>query len=326
MQQLKTELKNTFTSYWHYLALQKAVQLGVFECISNGALSLENIAYCLNLDKKPLFHLLEFLTEQSYFDKKNAQYALTEKGQILTVAHPESLRNACLLWGQEHLVAWQNLDFTLKTGKPSFEHLYKEPFFDYLQNKPEKLQNYHQAMADYARDDYANLAACVDFSAHQTVADVGGGIGVLTHIIAKTNPNTQCILFDLPAVVQLIAPSQQQGITIYSGSFFEALPFKTDAIILSRVLHDWNDEKASEILTNCKNALKPNGKIYIIEIMQNETTAHLLSLNMLAMCESFERTFDEYKNLLHRQNYHIIATKQLNTLQKILICQCNIPT
>jgi C-methyltransferase len=51
----------------------------------------------------------------------------------------KSLKYACMNWSGEHLTAWQNLDFSIKTGNSSFEEIYKKPFFDFLNDNPEKL-------------------------------------------------------------------------------------------------------------------------------------------------------------------------------------------
>jgi len=324
MQTDKAQLKQIFTSYWHFLALFQACKLNLFEFIKDNTVSLQDISVQLSIKNQPLFHLIEFLIEEGYLVKCNQKHFLTSKGELLTENHPESLKNACLLWGQEHLNAWQHLDFTLKTGKPSFEKLYEKPFFKYLQKNPKKLRNYHLAMRDYAKDDYAEICSVIDFSNHRNLADVGGGVGTVTSLIKESNPNIDCILFDLPEVVELIDRASISKFTVFSGSFFEPLPFTTNAILLSRVLHDWNDNDAKAILKNCCQALSKEGTIYIIEILQNETTAHLLSLNMLAMCESYERTLDEYQGLLQAINFEIIETKLLNSLQKIMICQSRI--
>lgn len=47
-----------------------------------------------------------------------------------------------------------------------------------------------------------------------------------------------------------------------SGSFFDKIPSQSEVIILSRVLHDWNNEKAGIILKNCYDALPIGGTIY----------------------------------------------------------------
>ncbi|MEA3450998.1 MAG: methyltransferase, partial [Bacteroidota bacterium] len=131
-------------------------------------------------------------------------------------------------------------------------------------------------------------------------------------------PTKNCILTDLPEVTNLIK-FKPSNLTVLNENFFNPFSFKADAIILSRILHDWNDNKAKIILKNCYNALNQNGKLFVIEIIQNEISANLLSLNMMLMTESFERTFKEYNSLLKKNNFEIKSKIKLNELQTILI-------
>jgi C-methyltransferase len=321
MEDLKSELKSMFTSYWYFLAVQKACQLSIFDTIAKANYSLSELVEELYLNKKTLQYLLAFLEEQDYIMLVEGYYLLSSKGELLTEKNPNSLKNACILWGEEHLNAWQNLDYTLRSGLPSFDLLYGYCFFNYLKKDIKKLKNYHLAMSEYAKDDYKKLPDIIDFSIHKNLIDVGGGLGKLVQYVAQKNPMTVCYLFDLEEVTSLIK-EKNKDFTILSGSFFDPFPFNTDAIILSRVLHDWDDEKALLILENCQKALSENGKIYIIEITTEATPAHLLSLNMAAMCNSYERHLRDYQNLLSSLFMEIIEIKQLNLLQKILVCQC----
>lgn len=65
-------------------------------------------------------------------NQSNDSYVVNELSELLTDNHPESLKYACLNWAGEHLTAWQNLDFSIETGKSAFEKVYGKPFFDYL--------------------------------------------------------------------------------------------------------------------------------------------------------------------------------------------------
>ena len=96
---------------------------------------------------------------------------------------------------------------------------------------------------------------------------------------------------------------------------------KTDAIILSRILHDWNDEKALQILKNCFNTLTDKGTLYVIEncIDKTKIDISLLSLNMTIMCESYERTSKEYCSLANKINFKLYQEIKLNELQTIII-------
>ena len=46
---IKARLKNTFTSYWHYLALQKACQFNIFDVIESELLTLDELIKELRL-------------------------------------------------------------------------------------------------------------------------------------------------------------------------------------------------------------------------------------------------------------------------------------
>lgn len=314
----KDELKNTFTAYWHFLAVRAACEVGVFEMLAKQAASAVQLREALSLADTPMSFLLSFLEEENYISENQGVYTLSEKGALLTEAHPESLKNACLLWGQEHLTAWQNLSFTLRTGKSSFEAIFQTPFFSYLGNKDKVKENYHLAMREYARDDYKNITNCIDFSAHKTIADVGGSLGEVIGYIAEKEPEANCILFDLPEVVKNVSSNNFE---VIGGDFFKPLPFLADAILLCRVLHDWGTESAVSILSHCKKALKPSGKIYVTEILQNKIKTDLLSLNMLLICGSTERTEEEYCSLFTRAGLKYLGKKPLNALQHILIAE-----
>jgi C-methyltransferase len=272
--------------------------------------------HSLNEDK--LLLLLNALYNSDYLDKKGDYFKVNSISEFLTDNNPESLKYACLNWSAEHLNAWQNLDFSIKTGNSSFEEIYKKPFFDFLNDNPEKLHAYHKAMYQYAKDDYKKLPYIIDFSKHKSVMDIGGGYGAVLENIKAENPSVECILFDLPIVIEKVSNQEIQKI---GGSFFEKIPFQSEAIILSRVLHDWNDEKANIILKNCFEALPNNGALYVIENCSDKIKIDLslLSLNMTVMCESYERTSAQYISPCENVGFQFDSVTKLNELQTILI-------
>ena len=318
--QIKNELKKTFTSYWEYLTLRAACQLNIFDKINDKAKTIEQLVKQTNTNNLVLEKLVFALIDFNTIYIKGDKIYLTQRGELLTDKHPESMKQACILWGNEHLRAWQDLTYTVKTGKPVFDKIYGESFFDYLRNNEIKLDNYHKAMAEYAIDDYKNILEMINFSKYNTISDIGGGLGVLIEIIAKIYINKKCVLFELPEVIDLIK-AKNNFVRYVKGDFFKPLNFKSDALLLSRILHDWNDDKATIILRNCYNALPKTGELFIMEIMQDEVQANTLSLNMLLMTESYERSFNQYKKLLINNGFEIIDKKKINDLQTILIAQ-----
>jgi C-methyltransferase len=315
----RSELKQLFTSYWKYLAINAACELKVFDLIYETNHTLDDLLSNSTLDIRLMKILIEFLIDEEYIMcNSSEELLLTEKGHLLRESNKNGLYYACLNWSEEHLSAWQNLVHTLKTGQSAFEHLYQKPYFDYLNENPEKLINYHKAMLAYAKEDYEELPNRIDFSIHTCVMDVGGGYGAAIKRIKESNPLLRCVLFDLEKVV---GSDIYENVECIGGDFFEGIPACADAIILSRVIHDWNDEKALRILSNCFNALPNGGKLYIVEnckdLISNKLS--LLSLNMAVMCDSFERTSHAYIALCASQGFRFLELRTLNALQTILI-------
>jgi SAM-dependent methyltransferase len=240
---------------------------------------------------------------------------------LLTEGHHGSLKNACLLWGEEHLDAWRHLPESLRSGQPAFDLTFDESFFQYLSRHPKVLENYQLAMAEYARDDYAALPDAVDFSQYKQVADVGGGTGILVRMLAKKWRATEFILFEKPAVLAKMQPESLANLRAIGGDFFQPLPFRADAVILARVLHDWPDEQASLILHHCQRSLPPKGRLYLLEILHDEIPTPALNLHMALLCGSKERTGAEYRQLLSSAGFSLVKTRPLNRLQSILIAK-----
>lgn len=314
---MRDKLKSFFTEHWIYMAVSTACKLNLFDNLQE-AKTANHLATELSLNEEKLLLLLNALYNAYYLDKKDDYFKVNSFSEFLTENNPESLKYACLNWSGEHLTAWQSLDFSIKTGKSSFEEIYNKPFFDFLNDNPEKLHAYQKAMYQYAKDDYKTLPDVIDFSKHKSVMDVGGGYGAVLENIKNKNPNLDCILFDLPKVIDKVTVPNFKKI---SGSFFDKIPNQTEAIILSRVLHDWNDVKANLILKKCFEALSNNATLYVIENCSDKVKIDLslLSLNMTAMCESNERTSAQYILLCENAGFQFHSETKLNELQTILI-------
>ncbi len=307
----KKYYKNLFTQYWQYLAINAACKLNLFDLIADGCIKHDS---CDGLKKE----LLQSLISCGLICFENDIYKLTDRGLLFTENYNESLKYACMNWAGVHMTAWQNLDYSICTNLPSFDKVYGKSFWDYLNEKEIELDNYHKAMYEYARDDYAKIGEIIDFSNHSNVIDVGGGYGACISNIKKSYPHLQCYLFDLPMVIE---KTTVKNINKIAGDFFIHIPLVADAIILSRVIHDWNDKKAIQIIQNCFYALPTKGILYVIENCSDKIDCDLslLSLNMAVMCNSFERSSEQYKKIVTSVGFRFLKHLKLNDLQTILI-------
>jgi hypothetical protein len=78
---------------------------------------------------------------------------------------------------------------------------------------------------------------------------------------------------------------------------FDYVP-QADLYLLKFILHDWNDEEAVRILRRCREAMRPNGRVIVIERLLGEIgepkLAPLADLNMMVLLTGLERTLEQY--------------------------------
>jgi hypothetical protein len=116
------------------------------------------------------------------------------------------------------------------------------------------------------------------------------------------------------AVKEHVLKDAINRVEIITGSFFDSIP-SADCMVLKTVIHDWSDENAIKILTNCRKNLKPGGKILLVEqiIEEPHTLMSLFyDLHMQVMLGGAERTEQEFKALFESAGLklnRIVSTK-----------------
>jgi ubiquinone/menaquinone biosynthesis C-methylase UbiE len=109
-----------------------------------------------------------------------------------------------------------------------------------------------------------------DFSRFQMLVDVGGGYGALLSAILQRTPQLRAVLFDRPEVISgarthLESAGVLDRCQVVGGDFFHGVPQGGDAYLFSRVIHDWNDERATLLLSQCRRAIQPGGTLLLVE-------------------------------------------------------------
>ena len=209
---------------------------------------------------------------------------------------------------------FQELDYSLKTGKSGFEKALGMPIFDYLAKDPEAASRFSDTMIGFHGAEPAAVAEAYDFSGLGTIVDVGGATGHMLATILERFPSPHGILFDLPHVLAdatalLAARGVGDRVTLDAGSFFERVPVGGDAYILSHIIHDWDEEKCLTILGHVRRAMKPAGRLLLVEMVLPEgDTPHpgkMLDLMMLVGPGGQERTVPEYDALLGKAGFKL---------------------
>jgi hypothetical protein len=152
------------------------------------------------------------------------------------------------------------------------------------------------------------IAAGYPFSRFNTLIDIGGGQGHIIAEILQQHPALKGALFDLPPTAEVARHFlADQGLSprcdVYAGDFFTAVPAGYDAYMIKSVLHDWDDDKAVQILRQCRDAMPSHGRVLVIEIVVHpgQPMGHphlMIDLEMMVTLGGKERTEQEFATLL----------------------------
>jgi O-methyltransferase domain/Dimerisation domain len=323
-------LQQLFQGFLVTQCIYVAAKLGIADLLKDGSRSSEELAQATGTHAPSLYRVLRLLTAVDLFTEGEAHsFALTPLGAYLQTGVPGSMRNMVLCNGEKpfwHI--WGALLHSVETGEPSFEHVFGLKVFDYYAQHPEEAALFNNFMTELTARSAPSVASAYDFSASSTVVDVGGGHGQMLASILQAYPTLHGVLFDLPHVVKGAPPLlEEAGVSgrcqVIGGDAFTAVPADYDTYLFSRVIHDWDDERTIAILTRCHQAMKPQGKVLLVErVIPTDRTPELLVLEsdviMLVAPGGKERTEAEYRALLEAAGFELTQLIQVLTQYYII--------
>jgi hypothetical protein len=204
---------------------------------------------------------------------------------------------------------WEHFAHAVQTGRSAAEKSLPDGFWGYFANHPEHSRLFNDAMTAKTHGQSAGLLAAYDFSAFNTIADIGGGNGHLLLSILTATPTLHGVLFDLPHVIQQASVAASDQLKFHPGNFFEdALPV-CDAYLMMQILHDWSDQEAVQIMKAIRRSAPPHGKLLLAEwlIPENseQTWTLFVDLIMLGELTGKERTKPEFEKLLRESGFRL---------------------
>jgi hypothetical protein len=310
MESPKQELFSLISGYKTTQALYVVAKLGIADHLVRGPKRAEELAKEVGANSKALFRLMRHLAALGIFTQdESRKFGLAPLGELLCTENPESMRYGAIFAGEENYRATGNLLHSVLTGETAFNHLYGKGHFEWMAENADASSIFNKAMAQSLRR-LENPVESYDYSGKRLIVDVGGGRGDLITSVMQANPTLKGILFDLPQGIGE-APSllKTKGVAdrcqIITGSAFDSIPAGGDVYILSRVLHDWPDDKAATILANCRKAIKEDGTLLIRDnvLSDNDVQGSTLDVTMLIMTGGEERTESEWENLLQSTGF-----------------------
>jgi SAM-dependent methyltransferase len=311
-------LSGDMVGFWKTQTLAAGVELGVFDALPGAA---EEISTRVSIPHTSVERLLRALGELGAVELAGSHWLATEKGNFLRSDSSRSLGHAAIEYAGVMSARWENLTEALRRG----DAWAPPDFFAGIASIPELRDAHHRTLAAYARHDYAPLADAIDGGRHELLIDAGGGHGVLVTMLLERHSRLRAVLLDRPEVLEHAALAASIGGRVKKvvADFFEPWPERADAIVLARVLHDWNDDAALRLLRHARTSLMPAGRLYVAEMLLDESgyAGGLCDLHLLVVTGGRERTHAQYRQLLEDAGFALIERQPLASIVSLLIAE-----
>lgn len=310
----RIDLMEMMEGYRVSQAIYVAARLGVADHLTALPISAEEVAQAVEAHPGAVSRLVRALAALGLVSEPEAgRFVLTPLGALLRADHPQSLRDAVLMYGSEDFwLTWGHLLRSVQTGESATRFLYgEENSFTYFAQHPDIGTMMNAGLAALGRLRADAVVSAYPFPASGTLVDVGGGRGQLLATLLRAYPGLHGILFDqLHVVTEAESLLATAGVTdrcrVLAGDMFADIPSNGDIYLLMNVLHDWDDAQALTILTTCHHAMPSHATLLIIEqVLPSQVTPStatraqtLADLNMLVRTGGRERTVTEFRSLL----------------------------
>jgi len=301
--------------YYLSRAIHVATELGVAEHLEKGAVASAALAERTGTNAAALRRLLRFLSAYGVFEETSPdEFRNTPLSSVLRDDHPQSVRANLRRIGTFWWSAVGELEYSVRTGEAAFEHVHGVPFFRYLRTNAEVQRRFDLAMAQISDADDAAIASAYEFGRFGQIVDLGGGRGGLLVQILKRAPKATGVLFEQPQVLATATRLDEAGLTDRSkkigGDFFASVPDGADCYVIKGVLHDFNDQQCTRILSNCRRAAGDTGRLLIanqdLPVTVDAPHPNLtMDIQMMALLGGRERSASDWSSLFQQSGWKL---------------------
>ena len=249
--------------------LMVANELGLFEALAAGPASLDQLVQRTDVPERSVRILANAMVAIGMLELENDTYANSAVAQTyLSGQGPGDMRPMLRFMHHITYPQWGTLEQAARTGIPASSTGTFEG---------EQRRIYSEGMESITRGSARALVAVYDFSRHQRVLDLGGGIGSFLAEILRHQPQLEATLFERSTVVELARAYFDQheqtrhAKTIAGDILNDTLPTDHDAIIVSNVIHHFSPEQTRDLFERIRARAAANARLLLIDFWTDPT-------------------------------------------------------
>lgn len=266
------ELLQTADAFTDSRTLISAVELDLFSHLGKKPATAKEIARRAGASVEGIEFLLNALTGMGLLTKSGERYRNTPLSRIyLDTASTQSITNFIWLAGQ-HWQDWIGLTDAVRKGRRP----HKRPPPD----NPAFRKRFAKALHERSFYLAPKILRPIDLRGARTLLDLGGGAGSYAFALLVKYPGLHATIFDRPPAVKVALAEAKRAdlakqVDVIGGDLFtDSYGGPYDVIFYSNVVHIYSPPENRRILTKIKRALKPGGRLVIVEYFLDKDQAH----------------------------------------------------
>jgi SAM-dependent methyltransferase len=300
-------LSQMIRGFWVSQIVGTLARLEIADRLAHGPLEPSALANAVECEPHATLRLLRAAVSVGLIAAlPDGRFGLAPAGELLRSDVPDSIRDfAIAMTAPGHWLPWGRLTEAIREGERQAVAALGHELFDYYAVNPSEGSAFTGAMANHSAGVAGALARALDTSAENHAVDIGGASGTIIAALLEANPALRGTILERADVVpraeaELAKLGLSSRCRAVAGDFFDSVP-EADLYILKIILHDWDDQQSVSILRNCARAMRPNGRVVLVERLVPEHgdagEAALSDLNMLVLLPGRERTASEFAEL-----------------------------
>ncbi|MDI1313074.1 methyltransferase [Prosthecobacter sp.] len=298
----------TINAFQKSAALKAAIDLGLFTAIGSNPATAAEIATLCQCPERGIRILADNLTILGFLTKDGPCYTLTPSSAAFLDQKSPAYFGAAVnfLLAPGLTEAFTDLASTIRRGR-----LHTTEEGTTAADHPAWVE-FARAMGPMMMPTSQGAAALVplDPSRETRVLDISASHGAYGIAVAQKNPRAHLVALDWEAVLEVTkenaaaAGLAERFSTITGDAFTVDLGSDYDVVLVPNFLHHFTINECTRFLKRVKAALRPGGKVVIVEFVPNEDRvtpppAASFSLVMLGTTpEGDAYTFAEYQQML----------------------------
>jgi ubiquinone/menaquinone biosynthesis C-methylase UbiE len=266
---LPTPIMDAFGGVVFGRALTIAARRGVFEAMADAPHTVAEVARVTNLSAKGIELLLQSFEVARYVRAVDGSYSLTSEARKWLLKDSRFYIGNLIQYFETLYTRWGYLESSLEHGTPP--RTYYEGFTG------EDWRVYVYAMRDLARLLLDEVMRMMNLQGSpQSLLDLGGSHGLYAMECCRRYPSLRATIIDFAEALHHargIVEEEGMGshVQLLAADFTAIrLPMSQDCVLMFNVVHGLSEEENNALVQRALQALKPGGKLYILDQLREE--------------------------------------------------------